>query len=116
MKFLQPGDDILWALATPAYYQGSGLWWGIQAADIDSWHPGYMQFLSGTGLWTCDYVSEQQAKEAMASMNRKNSWYGVTVEHFLYDGNALLQKVSEIMNSVLLIVQETIREWAIQCT
>ena len=49
-----------------------------------------------------DCVSEQQVREAMESMNRGKAAdiHGVTVEYFLHGGNALLQKVTEIINSV----------------
>ena len=49
-----------------------------------------------------DCVSEQQVWEAIESMNRRKvaDIRGVTVEHFLHGSNALLQKVTEIINSV----------------
>ena len=49
-----------------------------------------------------DTVSEQDFKEAIETMNRGKSAYinGVTVEHFLYSGNALRQKANAIINSV----------------
>ena len=49
-----------------------------------------------------DCVSEQQVREAVESMNRGKAAdiHGVTIDHFLHGGNALLQKVTEIINSV----------------
>ena len=49
-----------------------------------------------------DHVSEQQVKEAIESVNKGKAadFHGVTVDHFLNGGPALLQKVREIINSV----------------
>ncbi|MCG7876962.1 MAG: hypothetical protein N0C90_11600, partial [Candidatus Thiodiazotropha endolucinida] len=47
-------------------------------------------------------VSQQQVKEAMESVNRGKSAdiHGVTIEHFLYGGEVLLQKLTGIINTV----------------
>ena len=56
-----------------------------------------------------DTVSELQVKEAIEAMNRVKSAdiHGVTVEHFLYGGDALLQKVTAIINSVFSLGRVT---------
>ena len=56
-----------------------------------------------------DTVSELQVKEAIEAMNRGKSAdiHGVTVEHFLYGGDALLQKVTAIINSVFSLGRVT---------
>ena len=49
-----------------------------------------------------DHVYEQQVKEAKETMDKRKAAdvHGNTGEHFLNGGPALLQKVSEIINSV----------------
>ena len=49
-----------------------------------------------------DCVSDEQVKKALKSMDKGKAAdiHGVTVEHFLYGGEALLEKVTGIINSV----------------
>ena len=88
------------ALATPADHQ-----------DFDE---EYKQQVAGEMLDIMDIcsslpaqnseecVSDEQVKKALKSMNKGKAAdiHGVTVEHFLYGGGALLEKVTGIMNSV----------------
>ena len=49
-----------------------------------------------------DCISDEQVKKALKSMNKGKAAdiHGVTVGHFLYGGEALLEKVTGIINSV----------------